>query len=66
MCSLAGCLWPAYRWLGREHGRTIPLTDVGRRISGPMKLTKGAKSEMGPNSDVSAALSYPPEMVTVH
>src|SRR6516225_2845011 len=24
-CSLSGCLWPAYRWLGREHGRTIPL-----------------------------------------
>jgi hypothetical protein len=46
--------------------RRTPKTDVGRRISGPMKLTKGAKSEMGPNSDVSAALSYPPEMVTVH
>src|SRR6516164_3418526 len=26
-CSLSGCLWPAYRWLGREHGRTIPLAD---------------------------------------
>jgi len=28
-CSLSGCLWPAYRWLGREHGRTIPLADMG-------------------------------------
>jgi len=27
-CSLSGCLWPAYRWLGREHGRTIPLPEV--------------------------------------
>jgi len=27
-CSLSGCLWPAYRWLGREHGRTIPLPDL--------------------------------------
>src|SRR6516225_9101144 len=27
-CSLSGCLWPAYRWLGREHGRTIPLRDL--------------------------------------
>jgi len=29
-CSLSGCLWPAYRWLGREHGRTIPLPDIER------------------------------------
>src|SRR6516225_9944784 len=29
-CSLSGCLWPAYRWLGREHGRTIPLPDIQR------------------------------------
>jgi hypothetical protein len=27
-CSLSGCPWPAYRWPGREHGRTIPLPDL--------------------------------------
>src|SRR6516162_5182375 len=32
-CSLSGCLWPAYRWLGREHGRTIPLPDISARLS---------------------------------
>src|SRR6516164_7083348 len=30
-CSLSGCLWPAYRWLGREHGRTIPLPELPER-----------------------------------
>src|SRR6516164_8776518 len=30
-CSLSGCLWPAYRWLGREHGRTIPLADLDQK-----------------------------------
>jgi hypothetical protein len=36
-CSLSGCLWPAYRWLGGEHGRTIPLTEIigSANLKGP-------------------------------
>src|ERR1700745_1076094 len=41
MCSLSGCLWPAYRWLGREHGRTIPLADLG---SAHLSLGRAVKS----------------------
>src|SRR6516165_11740965 len=39
-CSLSGCLWPGYRWLGREHGRTIPLPELSLKIRSEVKRTR--------------------------
>ena len=31
-CSLSWRPWPAYRWWGQEHGRTIPLPDMDATV----------------------------------